>query len=240
MKKPLIGVAGSTFNTINKLNESVEKIFVNTDYIRCVEEAGGTPIILPLVYDNEMIKKQVSICDGILMCGGLDANPMYYNEEPHQKLGWVNTTLDEYQIQVIKATLDIDKPLLAICRGHQLLNVACGGSLYQDLCQVPRETLKHKQDARRHEYCHEVNISQNSKLGKILGENAFVNSFHHQAIKDLGENLSITAVANDGIAEAIEMKERKFVLGVQWHPECMALYYNNMMNIFKEFIQNCN
>ena len=217
--------------------ESTERVFISEKFINSIEYAGGIPLILPYVREIEDIRAQINACDGIMLCGGMDIHPIYYGEEPHAKLAFVNSKEDEYQIKVTRMTLNLYKPILGICRGHQLLNVVCGGTLYQDMSEVPKCTIKHDQISKRHEPYHSINIVENTRLEEILGSSTLVNSLHHQCIKELGADLKVTAYAKDGVIEAIEMPERDFVMGFQWHPEEMAAHGDeNMLNLFKEFI----
>lgn len=238
MKKPIIGVVGSLSDeTRANIMESTERVFISEKFINCVEYAGGIPLILAHVREIEDIKAQIDVCDGIMLCGGMDIHPIYYGEEPHEKLGFVNSKEDEYQIKIARMALNLHKPILGICRGHQLLNVVCGGTLYQDLSEILSTTIKHDQISKRYEPYHSINIVKNTKLEEILGSSTLVNSLHHQCIKELGSGLKATAHAKDGIIEAIEMPDRDFVMGLQWHPEEMAMHRDeNMLNIFKEFI----
>lgn len=239
MNKPIIGVVGSLLDESRaNIMESTERVFISEKFISSVECAGGIPLILPHVHDMEDIKAQVDVCDGILLCGGMDIHPIYYGEEPHENLGFVNSKEDEYQIKVARITLNLHKPILGICRGHQLLNIVCGGTLYQDMSEVPLNTIKHDQMSKRYEPYHSINIEKNSKLEKILGSSTLVNSLHHQCIKELGAGLEATAYAKDGVIEAIEMPDHDFVMGLQWHPEEMAMHRDKyMLEIFKEFIR---
>ena len=238
MKKPIIGVVGSLSEESRaNIMESTERVFISEKFINSVEYAGGIPLILAHVNSLEDIKAQIDACDGIMLCGGMDIHPIYYGEEPHERLGFVNSKEDEYQIGVARLSLNLYKPILGICRGHQLLNVVCGGTLYQDMSEVPSETIKHDQISKRYEPYHSINIVKGTKLEALLGSSTVVNSLHHQCIKELGNGLKATAYSKDGVIEAIEMPHRDFVMGCQWHPEEMAAHRNEiMLNIFKEFI----
>lgn len=241
LKKPIIGLVGSLSNESRQnIMESTERVFTSEKYVQCVERAGGIPIVLTHISEILDIKEQIEVCDGILLCGGTDIHPFYYGEEPHEKLGFVNSKEDEYQIKVARMTLNAHKPILGVCRGHQLLNVVCGGTLYQDMSQIDEDTIKHDQISKRYEPYHSVSISKNSILEEVLGASTLVNSIHHQCIKELGKGLKVTARAKDGVIEAIEMGGRDFVVGVQWHPEDMAMNSDeNMLKIFKKFINKC-
>ena len=236
MKKPVIGIA-SIFLTEK---DGIIRSYVNDDYIEAVELAGGIPIILPVVNEKENIESQIELCDGIILPGGQDVNPLFYHEEPHMKLSYVCSKVDEYQTKLAQMSLESDLPVLGICRGLQLLNVVCGGTLYQDLSEISSGTIKHVQDSVRHEYSHRIKTKQKSIIGCLLGSEALVNSFHHQCIKEPGKDLEVTATASDEVIEAVEMKNKKFVVGVQWHPEGMAARDEKMLGIFKELISQAS
>lgn len=234
-----VGIIGNILTMESGLMPGLERAYVNDDYIRAVEKAGGIPIVLPVIGEYENIKKQIDHCEAIIISGGQDIHPMFYNEEPNQKLGLVYSKVDQYQIDLTKLALEDNKPILGICRGHQVLNVACGGTLYQDLSVINDNILKHSQQGKRYDYSHKVNIKEGSILRNLLGEEKLVNSFHHQCIKDLGRGLKVSAVASDGVIEAVEMEGKDFVVGVQWHPEMMVTESDDMLIIFKELIKHC-
>jgi len=239
MGKPIIGITGNILNTPNARISGLERSYANDDYIRAVEKAGGVPLILPVIKDDEAILSQVKLCDGLILTGGQDVHPIFYKEEPHEKLGYIDSEIDEYQIKIIKIALEKKKPILGICRGHQLLNVVCGGTLYQDLSEIEGVILKHRQDGKRYDASHKILIKSDSILRKLFGKEVLVNSFHHQCIKDVGEDLEIIAKASDGVIEAVQMKGQDFVVGVQWHPEMMAVGSDSRLVLFKELIKNC-
>lgn len=234
--KKIIGIAGTVKEAENSKVPGIEQVYVNDDYIRAVENAGGVPLILPVVNDEENIKLQVKTCDAIILSGGQDINPLFYGEEPHKNLGLTNFRVDEYQIKLVKFALEERKRILGICRGNQVLNIACGGTLYQDLSEVNENTLKHFQESSRYYYSHRIKVEGGTVLSKLLGCEALVNSFHHQCIKKLGEGLKAAAFASDGIIEAAEMTGRDYVIGVQWHPEMMSANSEAMMILFKELM----
>ena len=233
--KPLIGITSS----IEK-DESAHKVYDHN--VRAIVQAGGVPVLLPNLSDEASIDKLVSQIDGLLGSGGYDIDPHYYHEEPHQKLGTVTPRRDEFEYALFKKALEHNKPILGICRGMQMLNVAAGGSLYQDIyAQNHGELLKHSQDAPTYYGTHFINISENSLLQDIVKKNQIkVNSRHHQAVKDPADIFIVSGKASDGIIEAIESKEHSFVLGVQWHPENMLDVNDEPSElIFKAFIKAC-
>lgn len=214
-----------------------ERQFVTDAYIKSVKLAGGLPLILPLVKSNETIAEYVKVCDGFLFCGGGDITPLLFGEEPARGIGETDIALDLFQIRLMKAILKTKKPVLAICRGMQVLNVACGGTICQDMELRKEPSINHMQTSiSRKDISHKVNAVPDSRLYRIIGEFSYTNSFHHQALGVLGEKLKVTGSTADGVIEAIEMPSHPFVLGVQWHPESMYETASNMRYLFRMFI----
>lgn len=235
MRKPIIGIVGSILFDRGDMFPGYERAYVNNNYIEAVENAGGVPLILPIISDKNAIKLQLGNIDGLIISGGYDVNPLIYGEEPAQKLGFIYPARDEYDINVIEAALELKKPILGICRGIQILNVFFGGTLYQDLELIDGCFIKHLQSSTPDTVGHTVNIEKETRLFTILGSKAVTNSFHHQAIKELAPGLKISAKSEDGIIEGIE-SENGLIMGIQWHPEMLAKTHKEMLNIFKEFI----
>lgn len=211
--------------------------FVSDAYIQAVKSVGALPIVLPLIKSKTVIQEYIELCDGFLFCGGGDITPLLFGQEPATNVGKTDITLDLFQIRLMKAVLTADKPVLAICRGMQVLNVACGGTIYQDINLVDFETINHMQNSiSRRDISHKVIFEPESKVHKILGSFAYTNSFHHQSIDRLGKGLTVSGFTGDAIVEAIEMPSHTFVLGVQWHPESM-LDCSNMKQLFFALIR---
>lgn len=216
---------------------SDRKQFVSDTYIQAVKSAGGLPIVLPLVKSKPIIQEYVSLCDGFLFCGGGDITPLLFGEEPSAGLGSTDITLDLFQIRLMKVILESQKPVLAICRGMQILNVACGGTIYQDLNNVDFEVINHMQTSlSRKDISHRVFFTPKTKMRRFFGDFAFTNSFHHQAVHHLGHNLIASGSTGDDIIEAIEMPSHPFAIGVQWHPESMLDTAPNMKQLFHALI----
>ena len=214
------------------------KQFVTDAYIQAVKSAGGLPLILPLVKSKTVIQDYVSLCDGFLFCGGGDITPLLFGQEPNYGIGATDITLDLFQIRLMKEILKAEKPVLAICRGMQIMNVACGGTIYQDLNQLDIETINHMQTSlSRKDISHKVFFKSKTRLHRMFGDFAFTNSFHHQAIDRLGLGLIISGTTGDDIIEAIEMPSHPFVLGVQWHPESMIDSAPNMKQLFFSLVK---
>ena len=188
-------------------------------------------------------EKILAMVDGVLLSGGVDVDPQTYGEQPIPKMGAMDPDRDRFELKLVQKAIEKKKPLLAICRGIQILNVASGGTLYQDIyTQIPT-SIKHvwhsvgSYDAPPRHPVHVVRIKRDSRIFKIFQEECLrVNSFHHQAIKKIGEHFAATAWAEDGVVEAIEHHGGEFIVGVQWHPERMI--DGGMLRIFKAFVDS--
>lgn len=231
---PLIGITASM--------EEERKIMVTRHYSDWLLQKGAIPVIIPHLTDNEKILAYTNLLDGLLLSGGGDIDPTYFQQETHPKLGNITPERDLLEIVLVQEMLKQNKPILAICRGCQILNVAAGGDMYQDLsAQFERQEklVQHQQKAPRWHATHTVNIEENSKLYAILGVNQCkTNSFHHQAIKNPAPSFKITARSMDGVIEAIESETHTFAVGVQWHPECMELDNQTSKKLFSSFVKS--
>ena len=235
--KPIIGISTSILTMENGIMPGLDRVYVNEDYIKAVEKAGGIPILLPPITNDDDIVAQCNLCDGFIFSGGVDINPLCYGKQPYINLMATNLQMDKYQIALCKTVLNQDKPLLGICRGHQLLNVSLGGTLFQDLSEIPNATFKHVQQSKRCDVSHKVSIKENSILSELFGSELYVNSYHHQSIYNLGKGLEVVATSDDGVIEAIQLKDKKFVLGLQWHPEMLLTGSDEMLPIFKVLVE---
>jgi putative glutamine amidotransferase len=199
---------------------------MNMNYIHSLVRAGGAPVVLPCVADREAVRASVEAADGILLTGGGDIVSLAYGEEPHPKSSYQDPARDEMEFEVVRLALEAGKPILGICRGIQVLNVAMGGSLIQDVpSQVP-DVLQHYSLALDTVLVHTIDIEPGSLLARVLGSTSMaVNSFHHQAAKRVGEGLRVNSLARDGVIEGLEAVDGRPILGVQFHPEeCTAAY----------------
>lgn len=231
--KPIIGVTMTTNNGQYCINEV---------YVKSVLQAGGIPVNIPFG-TGSCAEQLLEKLDGLLFTGGVDVHPHYFHEEPHIHLGEIMQERDEVEMALLKGAVEKKVPILGICRGIQMLNVAMGGTLYQDIqSQYEQTAILHSQKAARKEPTHYVHIKKESKLYNIIGEEKIrVNSFHHQALKEVPEMFEITARASDNIIEAIELKDYPYCLGVQWHPEEMAVAHDDSAKqLFKSFIEACS
>ena len=213
------------------------------NYTNAVAEAGGAPLILPILQDSEALYSVLDRLDGIIFTGGADIDPNRYNEQPIYGLGQVTPARDAHDFALLARCLEHHAfPVLGICRGIQLMNVQAGGSCYQALEKQKPDGIMHSLiDQYPLEYpSHNVLLERGSRLHAMYGkERLAVNSFHHQSLKDLGEGLTVTARAEDGVIEAVEREGRRFAVGVQWHPEMMASRDADAQKLFRAFIAEC-
>lgn len=208
------------------------------EYSRAICDSGGAPVLIPVAQNRVSLLAIISRMDGLILSGGPDINPWFYGEEPAEGLGEIDQDLDRMELDVANIALKKDLPIFAICRGIQILNVSQGGTLYQDIKRQVPEPLNHTQKARKSANTHSVLIEKQTLLYDIVKRRKiWVNGKHHQALKDLVPGLKISAVANDGIVEAIEDPTKKFVIGVQWHPEGTWKEDTNSKKLFRAFVK---
>ncbi|MEN6325978.1 MAG: gamma-glutamyl-gamma-aminobutyrate hydrolase family protein [Syntrophomonas sp.] len=201
-------------------------------YARAVQEVGGIAIILPPAEDEEIINGYLTLCDGFILSGGDDIDPYNWGDLPQDGLELVSPLRDHFELRLANKILEHKPVVLGICRGCQLLNVAGGGSLIQDL----KSSLSHEQKAPKDYAFHDIFIDRTSRLADILdSETIRVNSFHHQAVDKLGRDMQTVACSADGTVEAIERLPTGFVLGVQWHPEWLGDEHSH--KLFKALVE---
>jgi putative glutamine amidotransferase len=206
-------------------------------HYRAVQQAGGIAFIFPPVASRTALLKILQRFDGLLISGGnFDIHPSYYGEKPISALGIIKQGRTEFELELIDLALNQDLPLLGICGGAQAINVALGGSLYQDISTQLPSAGKHEQGSSENGG-HSVEIHSGTRLRRIVHKHALdVNTSHHQAIKEAGEGLVVNATANDGLIEGIESPNHRFVLGVQWHPEVLTGKDLYQRRIFSSFV----
>jgi len=213
---------------------------VQQTYIEALESAGAAPLLIPVGMPADALQALAERLDGLLLAGGEDVDSQFYGAERHPTMRHTDPLRDETEILLTRWMVTQDRPVLAICRGHQLLNVALGGTLIQDIpsellvaCDHPRFYPSHALD----ELAHEVRLATDSRLFAILGQaSLWVNSRHHQAVKELGQGLVATAWAPDGVVEGMELPGRRFVVSVQWHPENLLDAVPAMRRLFEAFV----
>ena len=214
----------------------------NRAYVHAVEHANGVPILIPLFNNLSTLTTLLSRLDGLLLPGGADIQPKYYSEEPHPLLGDVDPQSDELELALARWALATDIPTLGICRGMQLLNVALGGTLHQDLEDQYPGSMRHiYEDLPCSQVTHRVYIEAGSRMEKILGTHeVWVNSLHHQAIKKPGKGVHISGRAMDGVAELMEVTGFRFVMAAQGHPEELYTHQKAWAQLFAALISACN
>jgi putative glutamine amidotransferase len=211
-------------------------------YIEELRKVGGVPWVIPLIpHDPDTLQEIFERLDGVFITGGVDVDPSLYGESKTPLCGTTDPDRDAVEIALLRHALTSELPILAVCRGIQILNVACGGTLYQDVsAQVPT-ALKHDyfptpERPSRKFLAHDIEVKADTRLGKILGDSLVpVNSMHHQAIKKLAPNLVPTAVAPDGIIEGVEGADERYMIAVQWHPEELTESQPGMARLFRSF-----
>ena len=225
-KRPTIGITAGEAR--NRYYPNAPKMYGQQHtYIEAVERAGGIPMIIPIVHDEAVLKQLYDLCDGLLLAGGNDINPACYKAElsPHTK--HIHQERDEQELNLATWAVADDKPVLAICRGMQMLNIVQGGTLYQDIpSELPKAELHEipdeKSGDREHQIVHQLSLEPSSKLRALMGsERVGTNAYHHQAIKELGADLVVTSRTPDGVIESIELPKHRFIVGVQSHPESL-------------------
>jgi len=208
------------------------------ELVRAILAAGGRPYLLPSALPLEDLPEVVSDFDGFMVSGGGDIHPELFGGQMHPSIDGIDRERDEFELELCRQAVAMDKALLGICRGQQVLNVALGGNLIVDIPSELPEAGQHRwwPNYKRGRLSHSVRVDENSLLTEMMGGTEFaVNSLHHQAVKDLGEGLRVTATAPDGVIEALEMPGKRFVVSVQWHPEWLQ-EYEPMRRIFKAFV----
>jgi putative glutamine amidotransferase len=230
--KPIIGITAGYDYEKNTM-------YLNEGYYEAINKCGGAALAIPLTTDESVLMGILDNCNGILISGGPDVDARLYGEGNMPCNGDISPIRDTLELFIVKKAVEKNIPLFAICRGIQILNVAMGGTLYQDIYKQNNEEsiLKHSQSAPKWYPTHEIIIKKDSWIGKAFkNEKATVNSFHHQAVKQPAEGFEVTAKAEDGIIEAIEYTQNRFCVGVQWHPELMWKNNEEYLNLFREFV----
>lgn len=233
--RPRIAIPADTLTEATNIINERNAAFAPRPLIEAIIKSGGLPVILPSV-SPDLAPNYLDLFDGIIFAGGSDIDPTFFDEEPHQKLGPTYLKRDQFEMSLAKAAFANAKPMMGICRGMQVINVALGGTLYQDLSENSHKTLKHSQDAPGNFPSHHVNTDSTSRISKLVGARPYVNSRHHQALNQIAPPLRVTAKADDQVVEAVETRDSDQVLAVQWHPENMFKHYEYSRALFSDLI----
>jgi len=241
MRRPVIGIATQTLPGVP--GERQPCWLMGRSYVEELRKVGGVPWVIPLVpHDEDTLNEIFSRLDGVFITGGVDVDPARYGEPKTPLCGTTDPDRDAVELMLLKYAMAHELPVLAVCRGIQILNVLGGGTLYQDVTAMVPAALKHDyfptpdQPSRKY-LAHDITVKAGSKLGAILGDAVVpVNSMHHQAIKDLAPGLAPTAFAPDGIIEGVEGTGEQYVIAVQWHPEELTDTQPGMKRLFTTFI----
>lgn len=238
-RRPLIGIPAATLEP--PPNPGALYFQFSGNYPAALAACGAAPAIIPLGLPDDILRDLFERLDGLLLAGGVDIAPAAYGEAPHPALGRVDPARDDAELKVARWALAADLPILGICRGIQSLNVAAGGTLYQDLPAQYPGAIRHAYrpaESPWEQPTHRVTVAADSRLAAILGAAGLaVNSFHHQAVKDPAPGFAVVARAEDGVIEGIERPDARFVVGVQWHPEGMFRTDPLARRLFAAFVE---
>ncbi len=238
---PLIGISCGTFRDRDWCPPSYGH---RQTYIDAVLQVGGAPLLIPPLLDAATLRTIYERLDGVLLAGGGDIAPNHYGDQPHERLGTIDPPRDLTELRLARWAAAEGKPLLGICRGVQLINVALGGSLYQDIPSQIDTTIDHNLSYTREDWtflAHPIAIAADSRLARLLGTtHLMINSLHHQAVRRVAVGLRAVAWAPDGVIEALESEGPTFIIGVQGHPEALqATVDPRWQNLFAAFVQSC-
>ncbi len=230
MKQPIVGV-------IPLWDGDKDSLWMLPGYLDGIMAAGGLPVIFPFTADALELDRLLALCDGLLLTGGHDVSPALYGEEPLEGLVCSCRKRDDMESVALQKAMAADLPILGICRGIQFINAALGGTLYQDLPTQHPSAVTHRQSPPYDRPAHEVRLRRDSPLQRCLKKDVIgVNSYHHQAVKEIASGLEPMAEALDGIVEALFAPNARFLWAVQWHPEYSWRTDTNSMKIFRAFI----
>lgn len=236
-KRPLIGIP--TWNDDSVFYPGVELYGINVSYVSTLRKVGALPILVPLHMDRESLRGIFERLDGIFLAGGGDVAPRVYNPKSREAFDSSDIERDITELTLIRWALEADMPVLGVCRGIQIINIACGGTLYHDLRAEGLGDVRHDYigpDYKRDQISHQVTFPEASYLGKIFGSGTGVNSMHHQGVADVGTGLDVAATSADGLTEAVKSSEHRFVLGTQYHPEELMKTDIRHKTVFTDFL----
>ena len=242
-RRPTIGVTTQTLQAIDGIPTGLPtSVVMNQRYYEAVADAGGAPVLIPLLQDQDALRAAYDACAGILIPGGVDMDPTTYGEAPHAKLGRIDPDRDRVELQLTRWCIEDKKPLLGLCRGLQVINVAQGGTLFQDLEAQLDGAIRHdyfpNYGFERDHLSHSVAVDPSSRLHSLVNLDQLpVNSMHHQGVKQLGRGLMACARAADGLIEAVESTNGHWMVGVQWHPEVFESTDPHTKDLFEGFVE---
>ncbi len=231
--RPIIGL-------IPLYDDEKDSLWMLPGYMKALEAAGGVPIMLPATEDEEELKEAYALCDGILFTGGHDVDPAIYGAVRQATCGSACKVRDVMEALLLEECLKDNKPFLGICRGIQFINAYLGGTLYQDLPSEYTSQVEHHMTPPYDVCIHTVTVREKSQLADIIGAGIHgVNSYHHQAIRELSPQVEAMAVSEDGLVEAIAVKNHRFAIGVQWHPEFSYERQKESLLLVQAFVREC-
>ena len=239
---PLIGITADISSTSRSSNRPKDTtLFLPQRYFSAIERAGAIPVVLSANRTKSAVRRLLSLLNGLVLSGGnFDIHPRYYGERPIKELGDIKSARTDFELEITDKALKHDLPILGICGGAQAINVALGGSLYQDIAAQLSHAGACEHSSKNPNGGHSIQVEPGTRLFDILKRSSVkVNTSHHQAVNRLGRGLIVNAVADDGVIEGIESTEHGFVLGVQWHPEVLAPRQQHQHRIFSSFAAFC-
>ena len=242
--RPIVGIPTQTLQTLGGISADIPASWVMSQrYVSTLTNAGAIPWLIPLV-DDETLRGVYDALDAVFLPGGADIDPMSYGKESHPLCDKTDRERDRVELHLATWAIEQHKPVLGVCRGLQMINLAAGGTLYQDLGEQLAGSIKHDyfpfagQNFSRDYLAHEVDVAAGSRIAAVFGAGPLrVNSMHHQGIRDLGEHLVVTAIAPDGLVEGIEGSNGAYLVGVQWHPEALTDNDDAARRLFDQFIE---
>jgi putative glutamine amidotransferase len=243
-KRPIVGIPTQTLQSLGGISADIPPSWVMSQrYVLALTNAGAIPWLIPLV-DDETLRGAYDAMDAVFLPGGADIDPASYGSEPHPLCDKTDRERDRVELALARWAMDDGKPLLGVCRGMQLINLAAGGTLFQDIADQMPGSIKHDyfpfagQSFARDYLAHEVSVVAGTRLASVFGAGALrVNSMHHQGVRDIGAGLVVSATSPDGLAEGLESGNGRYVVGVQWHPEALTDSQSAARRLFDEFVR---
>jgi putative glutamine amidotransferase len=243
-RRPIVGVPTQTLQSLGGVSAEIPPSWVMSQrYVLSLTNAGAVPWLIPLI-DDETLRGVYDALDAVFLPGGADIDPVSYGTPPHPLCDKTDRERDRVELALARWAIDDGKPILGVCRGMQLINLAAGGTLFQDIAEQMPESIKHDyfpfsgQHFTRDYLAHEVSVVAGTRLAGVFGAGPLrVNSMHHQGVRDIGEGLVVSATAPDGLVEALESSDGQYVVGVQWHPEALTDSQIAARQLFDEFVQ---